>query len=95
MQTAFDGTAFAEVPTVSTLAAGINIYGENPGIAVQRTSAPDGASTVAAENERVAVATMAAPAMAMPDGKDAWSSLRPHALLAVLSGTMAPVQRRG
>jgi len=95
VQTAFDGTAFAKVPTVATLAAGINIYGENPGIAVQRTSAPDGASTVSAENERVAVATMAAPAMAMPDGKDAWSSLRPHALLAVLSGKMAPVQRRG
>ena len=30
----------------------------------------------------------------MPDGKDVWSSLRPHALFVTLNGAMTPVARR-
>ena len=95
VQASFDGSAFAKAPTITTTAGGMRPYGQADGLAVQRTTGADGASTLTAQSTRLGVATLAVPAIPMPDGKDAWASLRPHALLAVLGGQMAPVQRRG
>ena len=91
-----DGSAFAKAPTVQTLDPGsIGVYRESTGMAVARSVAPDGTSTVVASNDRLAVLTIASPAVALPDAKDAWVFLEPHALLSVRKGQMLPVMRRG
>lgn len=95
VQGALDGTLFADVASIDRIPTEVVTYQENSGLLTQRSTAPDGTATVIASNDQMAVVTIGLPAIEMPDGKDVWASLRPHALYHVLKGAMTPVLRRG
>ena len=69
-------------------------FREAQGTNAVKTLGPDGTAYVVASNPDAVVATIGVPAIPMPDGKDVWSSLRPHALFVTLNGAMTPVSRR-
>jgi len=93
---ALDGSAFCNVPTVSSMdTSGVSVYQDTTGVQITRAIAADGTSLVGADNSRIAVMTIATHAVPLPDGKDSWSNMMPHALLALRGGQMQPVMRRG
>ncbi len=94
VQRALDGTLQADVPAVQTL-TGLTTLRDVAGTDLARNLRGDGMSIVSAEGANAVAATIGLVALPMQDGRDAWASLRPHALYEVLGGVMPAFERRG
>lgn len=94
VEDALNGALFAYVPSIMALPPGVSTFREVVGTDAAKTLGPDGTSYVTATGPDATASTVGVPAIKMPDGKDVWSSLRPHALFVTLNGAMTPVARR-
>ena len=85
IESSLDGGKFAKNPTLLSIPAEIAILDEVGTNPTARVVHGDGSVAISVDTSAVVALTIGRPAMALPNGRDTWSALTPHALLSVFA----------
>lgn len=94
VERALSGQLFAISPTLDAMPAGLMPLGQTIGTGNEEGLGPDGTVYELCQGPSAVVASVSVPPFELPSGKDAWSSLTAHALLATIKGAMTDVAGR-
>jgi hypothetical protein len=94
VERALSGQLFALAPTLDMLPGGLMPLRQTIGTSNQDGLGPDGTIYQLSQGPSAVVASVSVPPIELPNGKDAWSSLTAHALLATIKGQMTEVSGR-
>jgi hypothetical protein len=94
IERALSGQLFALAPTLDTLPPSLMPLRQTIGTSNEDGLGPDGTLYQVSQGPSAVVVSVSVPPIELPNGKDAWSSLTAHALLATINGQMTEVTGR-